>query len=106
MTINRADLMKAAWATVRRLRGNGESLRALLSRALKLAWEDAKQAVRITAYAAAQVARMAAQRIRPASEIRADILCLECKDRLQGADWSRLDALNRELRAAEYRPAF
>jgi hypothetical protein len=29
-----------------------------------------------------------------------EILVLECKDRLAGADWQRLDALQAELRAA------
>ena len=99
MTYNRAAIMKAAWVIVRRFAYLKGPLAAKLSRALKSVWWDAKQVARIAAHAAAQVARMA-QCIRPAAEIRAAILELECKDSLRGSDWQRLDTLQSELRMA------
>jgi len=35
MTIDRAKIMNQAWVIVRRFKGNGEALRAVLSRALR-----------------------------------------------------------------------
>ena len=101
MTIDRAKIMQDAWTIARRFAGNRETWGQRLSRALKYVWWDVKEAAR---QAAAQDAYRAAQRAafasaRPAEEIRTEIWTLECKDRLAGADWQRLDALRAELRA-------
>ncbi len=101
MTIDRAKIMQDAWTIARRFAGNRETWGQRLSRALKYVWWNVKEAAR---QAAAQEAYRAAQRAaftsaRPAEEIRTEIWALECKDRLVGADWQRLDALRAELRA-------
>lgn len=100
MTFDRAAIMKDAWVIVRRFRGNGETLRGLLSRALKAVWWKAKEAARVAAMVAARAAQVATQRIRSAREIHADILSLENKDRMILADFDRLHSLRAELRAA------
>lgn len=101
MTIDRAKIMQDAWTIARRFAGNRETWGQRLSRALKLVWwnvkEAARQEVAQAAYRAAQRAAFASA--RSAEEIRTEILVLECKDRLVGADWQRLDALRAELRA-------
>jgi hypothetical protein len=99
MTLDRAAIMTKAWVIVRRFKGNGETLHAKLSRALKSVWWDVKQAARV----AAALALSSAQRdacTRSASEVRSAIHVLECKDRLIGSDWRHLDDLRGELRAA------
>ncbi|OWU70510.1 hypothetical protein [Marinibacterium profundimaris] len=99
MTIDRAELFRLAWAWAKQdlwsRRLPASHLRGLFREALKRAWADLKRTA----------ARLAAQRkttaaTRPAAQIQTDILVLECKDRLHGSDWQRLDALRAELMAA------
>lgn len=96
MTIDRAELFRLAWAMARQdlwsLRLPASRLRGLFHAALKRAWATVKCQA---AYRAKRLAAFAVA--RPADEIRADILTLECKDRLRGSDWQRLDALRAEL---------
>lgn len=100
MTINKAKLMRAAWVIVRRFEGNGETLQARLSRALKLVWWEAKQEARHAAEAAAHLAAQAASVVRPIAAVLADIRDLECRSTLRGSDWNRLDALRAEMMRA------
>ncbi|MDN3711047.1 hypothetical protein QWZ10_03030 [Paracoccus cavernae] len=91
MNYNLSSIMSAAWVIARRFIGNGESLRALLRRALKQAWYQAK--------VAAQMARKAAQRVQvSASQVEAMTYAalaewafvIECQDRLSTADHDQL----------------
>jgi len=95
MTIDRKEVFRLAWAWAKQdlwaARAPASALRGYFRAALVRAWADVK---------ARAARRAAAAAVRPASEIRADIITLECKDRLYGADWSRLNALHVELRAA------
>lgn len=97
MTIDRKEVFNLAWAWAKQdlwaARAPASALRRFFCAALVRAWADVKAR-------AARRAAAAAAAVRPASEVRADILTLECKDRLYGADWSRLNALHVELRAA------
>ncbi|MFC3088273.1 hypothetical protein [Tabrizicola soli] len=98
MTINRKEVFRLAWVWAKQdqwgARAPASALRGYFRAALVRAWADVK---RQAAYRAAQRAAFASA--RPAEEIRTDIRMLECKDRLAGADWQRLDALRAELRA-------
>ncbi len=100
MTINLSTLMSEAWKIVRRFRGNGETLRGLLSRALKSVWWRTKRDAAISAAGAARKARDLAERARPAAVIFADILSLENKSRLGVDGIHRLSALRAAYRAA------
>ncbi|KFI24901.1 hypothetical protein [Paenirhodobacter enshiensis] len=96
MTIDRAELFRLAWVMARHdlwsLRLPASRLHGLFPAALKRAWATVKCQA---AYRAQRLAVFTAG--RPADEIRADILTLECKGRLRGPDWQRLDALRAEL---------
>ena len=99
MTINRSELFALAWELARqdlwRLRLPASRLRGLFPAALSRAWSIMKGRA---AYRARCIA--AAATARPVEEIRTEIVTLECKDCLRGADWLRLDALRAELNAA------
>lgn len=99
MTINRSELFALAWELARqdlwRLRLPGSRLRGLFPAALSRAWSIMKAHA---AYRARYIA--AAATARPVEEIRTEIVTLECKDCLRGADWLRLDDLRSELKAA------
>jgi hypothetical protein len=99
MTIDRKEVFRRAWVWAKQDlwsdRAPASALRGYFRAALVRAWADAKQQA---AYRAAQ--RAAFPAARPAEVIRTEILVLECKDRLAGADWQRLDTLRAELRAA------
>ncbi|RWR31497.1 hypothetical protein D2T29_10720 [Sinirhodobacter populi] len=99
MTIDRAELFLLAWAWAKQelwtWRLPASRLRGLFRKALSQAWAEMK---RRAVYRAQRLAAFAVA--RPADEIRTDILALECKDRLCGSDWQRLDALRMELHAA------
>jgi hypothetical protein len=98
MKIDLSTVMKEAWAIVRRLRKLGERspLWALLSRALKSAWWDAKKNARIAAASAARLAELQKDRARGSAEIFKEIVSLENKTRLGSDGMGRLS----ELRAA------
>ncbi|MEI4471512.1 hypothetical protein [Frigidibacter sp. MR17.24] len=103
MTYDRAAIMKAAWVIVRRFLGRTrETLTQLLSRALKMAWWQAKEEMAVKAAVAAEFAQRRAPRAIEA--IQRELLSFECKDSLRGSDWLHLDALRAELHAAQ-RPA-
>lgn len=100
---DRSSIMKAAWAEARQLlwseRGlhHGLTARSYIGRGMRHAWACVR-----AAFANRQSARAAFLALgRTAAEIKAAILCLECKDRLTGPDWQALHALHSELRAAE-----
>lgn len=102
MTINRAEVFRLAWAFAKAdlwsLRLPASCLRSLFRAALVRAWADVKL----------MTARRAAERpapVRPAEEVRRDLLSWECKDSLRGSDWTRLEALRAELRVALDREA-
>ncbi|WP_372837497.1 hypothetical protein [Phaeovulum sp.] len=96
MAIDRAKIMTEAWVIVRRFKGNGEPLRSVLSRALRVVWDNVKVAARVASEVAARFARPA----RAAETIRREIYSFECKDTLRGNDWNTLRELNDELRRA------
>lgn len=105
MTYDRKAIMIEAWKIVRRFLGNGETLHEILSRALKLAWWDAKQKVRV---ARAAEARKAAQReleALPAETLARDIIALENADTLGASGRERLTDLRSALVAAQRREA-
>lgn len=113
MTIDRAELFRLAWVWARadeafrwvydwtpgrsygrRRTATPTDRRAVFARHLARAWAEMK---RQAAYRAQRIAAFAAA--RPAEDIRADILSIECKDRLCGSDRQRLEALYGELYA-------
>lgn len=98
---NKSEIMRLAWVWAKQdlwaARLPASQLRRLFRAALVRAWADAK---RMAAYRAAQHATFAT--IRPAAEIRDAIMVLECKDRLHGSDWARLDALRAELNCTDF----
>lgn len=81
------------------LRLPASGLRGLFRAALVRAWADVKL---MTARRAIDCAAP----VRPAVEVRRDLLSWECKDSLRGSDWTHLEALRAELRAALDREAF
>lgn len=79
----------------------GLTARSYIGRGMRHAWACVRAAV-----ASRQSARAAFLALgRTATEIKAAILCLECKDRLTGPDWQALHKLHSELRAAEHAAA-
>ncbi|OWY02310.1 hypothetical protein [Thioclava sp. IC9] len=104
MTYDRAAIMKAAWVIVRRFLGRThETLSQLLSRALKLAWSDAKQEVQVAKVVAAKRAEADALAQRPSADLMAEIVTLENADTLGSAGRARLAELHTALRQAEAR---
>lgn len=101
MTYNLTAIMKDAWAIARRFEGNGKSLRARLSHALKAAWWSAKEAARVAA-TVARAAQEQAQRIatRSLDALRAAVDALENKTRLGPQGHAALDQARADLRAA------
>lgn len=103
MTIDRAKIMTAAWATFRalapkdlaRMGKRGRAMR--FANCLRNAWAAAKFAARSAVAVVVE---------RTAALIRREILSIECKDRLSFADWDALRALSAELATAERGPAF
>ncbi|PYF12015.1 hypothetical protein C8J30_102330 [Rhodobacter viridis] len=99
MTFSRSELFVLAWELARQdlwsRRLPASRLRGLFPAALSRAWSIMR------AHAANRARRLAAAATaRPVEEIRTEIVTLECKDCLRGADWQRLDALRAELNAA------
>ena len=100
MHYDRAEIMKAAWVIVRRFQGNGETLPALLSRALKSVWFDAKMEASVQATVKAQ---RKVQNDRTAADIEAEVQDLENRYTLGHEGMQRLSALRASRRAAEQR---
>ncbi|WP_288938820.1 hypothetical protein [uncultured Roseovarius sp.] len=97
MQYDRAEIMKAAWVIVRRFQGNGETLPALLSRALTSAWFTAK----LNASAAAR--QPEALEARSAADLQAQIQDMENRDTLGHEGIERLAELRAACRVAEQR---
>ena len=82
MTYDRKAIMTEAWQIVRRFPGNGETLRGLRSRALKLAWATARRAAEVTkALQAREEAREQIEALS-ADELTRRIEDMEDRDRL------------------------
>jgi hypothetical protein len=105
MTYDRKAIMIEAWEIVRRFLGNGETLRGLLSRALKLAWETARRAAEVTT--ALQARREAQEQLEAlsADELGRPIQDMENCDTLGVAGHEGLSELRRALAVAKRREA-
>jgi len=77
VSYNRSKIMSDAWIIVRRFLGNGETLPALLSRALRSAWSTAKDNAAVARRSAANATKQAAQALRPSVDIWTEIQNLE-----------------------------
>lgn len=94
-TYNRRAIMLKAWETVRKADRTRFSLPLLLSRALRSAWAEARNALAMAEYVT--------HRAKPqtqADRIRAAMRDLENKDRWTRADYARMDALRADLMTA------
>jgi hypothetical protein len=105
MTYDRKAIMIEAWEIVRRFLGNGETLRGLLSRALKLAWETARRAAEVAK--ALQTRKQAQEQLEAlsADELARRIEDMENRDALGVAGHERLSALRRAHVVAKRREA-
>ena len=106
MTFDRTQIMTEAWTIARRFAGNRETWGQRLSRALKLVWWNAKEALR----RAVENARLAVEKAsalagRTAASLRAEIEQLENTDRLGFDGIERLAAARRALGEAVAREA-
>lgn len=81
---NKSEIMRRAWAIVKKGSEWQKYRLRRLRYALQDAWNEAKRA--------AKVANQS-----PAAQLRADLWAFECKDSIRGSDWTHLDALRREL---------
>ncbi|MFU1478198.1 hypothetical protein ACM25N_11035 [Roseovarius sp. C7] len=100
---DRAEIMKSAWAIVRRFFGNGEPFRALMSRALKFAWEKARERVSVAQAVEHKVRANEALASRSADDLQREITGLENKDHWQQLDHARMSALRAALQVAQSR---
>ena len=89
---NRSEIMQSAWVRVRKANVARFGLRIVLRNALRAAWNEAKQALRMARLAAAQALPKG-----EAARIRHAIYLLECKDRWGQADYRRHDELTADL---------
>ncbi|OOY11661.1 hypothetical protein BMG00_11200 [Thioclava marina] len=106
MTYDRTAIMKAAWVIVRRFLGRTrETLAQILSRALKLAWWDAKQEAQVAKAVATKRAEADTLAQRSSADLKVAIVALENTDTLGGAGRDRLSDLQAALRHAEAREA-
>lgn len=99
MQYDRSEIMQAAWAIVRRFLGNGESLIALLSRALKAAWSKAHEKARVARVVALAEKAREASAARSAADLEAEIADLENRDRLGPKGLQKLQELRVALSA-------
>ena len=103
MKLNRSEIMRRAWVIVRRFKGNGETLAALLSRALECVWSQVKQERAIARAAAAHAAAAALEAARPAVSLFMEIAGLDNCDFLRFEDRARLETLRRAYAVAAQR---
>lgn len=89
---NKSEIMRRAWAIVKKGPDWQKYRLRRLRYALQDAWTEAKRAAKV----APQIA---------VEKLRAELWAFECKDRLSGNDWQILDALRSDLRAAEFAAA-
>lgn len=81
---NKSEIMRRAWAIVKKGSEWQKYRLRRLRYALQDAWNEAKR-----------VAKVANQ--STAAQLRAEIWAFECKDSIRGSDWTHLDALRAEL---------
>lgn len=103
MKLNRSEIMRRAWVIVRRFMGNGETVAALLSRALKSVWYSVKQEAAADRAAAKRAAAAAIEAARPAAALFAEIVTLDNRDFHSAADRLRLSELRRAYAVATQR---
>lgn len=84
---NKSEIMRRAWAIVKKGSEWQKYRLRRLRYALQDAWNEAKRATKAASSTAAQ--------------LRADLWAFECKDTMRGSDWTRLDAMRAALSEAE-----
>lgn len=89
---NKSEIMRRAWAIVKKGSEWHKYRLRRLRYALQDAWNEAKCA-----------AKTATNTI--IAQLRADLFAFECKDTMRGSDWTRLDAMRATLSEAEAREA-
>ena len=89
---NKSEIMRLAWAIMKKGSEWQKYRVRRLRYALQDAWGEAKRATRAATNATA-------------AQLRADLWAFECKDTMRGSDWTRLDALRAALSEAEAREA-
>ena len=89
---NKSEIMRRAWAIVKKGSEWQKYRLRRLRYALQDAWGEAKRAARAATNATA-------------AQLRADLWAFECKDTMRGSDWTRLDAMRAALSDAEGREA-
>ena len=87
---NKSEIMRRAWAIVKK----GSEWRKYRLRRLRYALQDAWGEAKRAARASTNVT---------AAQLRADLWAFECKDTMRGSDWTRLDAMRAALSEAEAR---
>ncbi|WP_426037522.1 hypothetical protein [Cypionkella sp. TWP1-2-1b2] len=90
---NKSEIMRRAWAIVKK----GSEWQKYRLRRLRYALQDAWGEVKRAAKAATQTT---------ADRIRADLWAFECKDTMRGSDWTRLDTMRAALSEAGARESF
>jgi hypothetical protein len=89
---NRSEIMRRAWAIVKKGSDWQRYRLRRLRYALQDAWNEAKRAAKAASNTTA-------------AQLRADLWAFECKDTMRGSDWTRLDAMRATLSEAEAREA-
>lgn len=89
---NKSEIMRRAWAIVKKGSEWQKYRLRRLRYALQDAWGEAKRAARTATNATT-------------AQLRADLWAFECKDTMRGSDWTRLDAMRATLSEAEAREA-
>lgn len=89
---NKSEIMRRAWAIVKK----GSEWQKYRLRRLRYALQDAWGEAKRTAKAETRTI---------AAQLRADLFAFECKDTMRGSDWTRLDAMRATLSEAEAREA-
>ena len=97
---DRAAIMRNAWAIAHGTKASGmfKTYREAISRALALAWHKAKQEAALQLNSLSDSLKREREAMRPADELKAEIISLECKDRLGYQGQQRLS----ELKTAYY----
>ena len=89
---NKSEIMRRAWAIVKKGSEWQKYRLRRLRYALQDAWGEAKRAAKAATNSTA-------------AQLRADLWAFECKDTMRGSDWTRLDAMRATLSEAEAREA-
>ena len=91
-TFNKSEIMRRAWAIVKK----GSDWQKYRLRRLRYALQDVWAEARRVVEAATQTV---------AAQLRTDLWAFECKDTMRGSDWQRLDAMRATVAEAEAREA-